>query len=267
MSTTIFYYTGTGNALWTARTISHALGGADVVSISENRTAQTSRTPSTIGLVFPVHIWGVPRAMVRFVSTLTAHPQSTFFAIAVNAGQVANTLVQLEHLLRKRDLMLSLGFEIRMPSNYIPWGGPGPRERQEELFRQAENKISRIASHVMQKNHLPVERGPLWQRMVFSALYRLTYSRVSSMDSSFWVDQRCNQCGICGRICPAGNIRLPEGEPVWQHGCEQCFACLQWCPQEAIQYGKKTPGYERYHHPAVTVKDLLGGKASSTEWT
>jgi len=26
-----------------------------------------------------------------------------------------------------------------------------------------------------------------------------------------------------------------DGRPVWQHHCEQCFACLQWCPKEAIQ--------------------------------
>jgi hypothetical protein len=32
---------------------------------------------------------------------------------------------------------------------------------------------------------------------------------------------------------------------------------LQWCPQEAIQYGEKTVRYQRYHHPEVILKDML----------
>jgi len=46
-------------------------------------------------------------------------------------------------------------------------------------------------------------------------------------------------------------------KPSWLHRCEQCLACLQWCPQEAIQYGEKTVKYPRYHHPEVVLKDIL----------
>jgi formate hydrogenlyase subunit 6/NADH:ubiquinone oxidoreductase subunit I len=46
-------------------------------------------------------------------------------------------------------------------------------------------------------------------------------------------------------------------KPAWLHRCEQCLACLQWCPQEAIQHGEKTAKYRRYHHPEVTLKDML----------
>lgn len=31
--------------------------------------------------------------------------------------------------------------------------------------------------------------------------------------------------------------------------CDQCFACLQWYPQNALQYGKSTMDKKRYHHP------------------
>jgi len=78
------------------------------------------------------------------------------------------------------------------------------------------------------------------------------------MDRDFWTDNKCNGCEICGRVCPVGNIVFESGKPAWQHRCEQCLACIQWCPQEAIQYGKKTPAYERYHHPEVKLKDMTG---------
>ena len=88
------------------------------------------------------------------------------------------------------------------------------------------------------------------------------------MDGRFRVDETCTSCGICEKVCPAANIRLepasgvnPEAasakQPVWLHRCEQCYACLQWCPEAAIQWGDKTAGRDRYHHPEVKVTDLF----------
>jgi MinD superfamily P-loop ATPase len=57
---------------------------------------------------------------------------------------------------------------------------------------------------------------------------------------------------------------MNERRPAWQHHCEQCFACLHWCPAQAIQYGKHTAGRTRYHHPDVMAKDIImreGSKA------
>ena len=103
-----------------------------------------------------------------------------------------------------------------------------------------------------------MEKGPLWQRILFTGIYNMSYSRVPEMDRSFWTDDKCNRCGICAKVCPADNITFTDGRPVWNKRCEQCFACLQWCPQEAIQSGKKTPKYDRYRHPEVALKDMLG---------
>ena len=76
------------------------------------------------------------------------------------------------------------------------------------------------------------------------------------MDKGFRVDETCNGCGVCKTVCPCGNIAWEAERPVWQHRCEQCLACIQWCPREAIQYGRKTPGYARYHHPEIRLRDL-----------
>jgi len=39
--------------------------------------------------------------------------------------------------------------------------------------------------------------------------------------------------------------------------CEQCYGCLEWCPQEAIQYGKNAKKYPLYHQPEIQLKDVL----------
>jgi Pyruvate/2-oxoacid:ferredoxin oxidoreductase delta subunit len=77
------------------------------------------------------------------------------------------------------------------------------------------------------------------------------------MDKSFWADEKCNNCAICEKICPTQNILIKSSKPVWQHRCDQCFACLQWCPEEAIQYGKNTSKKKRYRHPEIKLSEML----------
>ncbi|WP_054696457.1 EFR1 family ferrodoxin [Syntrophomonas palmitatica] len=254
---TIFYLTGTGNSLWTARCLAQELGDTEIISMTswnENRRPIVSKA---IGLVFPVHMWGVPQRVLEFLDELPAMSPDYIFAVATNAGQVSNTLVQLKNVMNSKGLTLSSAWSVILPSNYIPWGGPGPLHEQNERFQKARIKLTSIAQKIHERSKMPVEKGPLWQRIIFTFLYKITFPIVHKMDDNFWVDDRCNQCGLCVKLCPAHNIKFDNEKLVWQNRCEQCFTCLQWCPQEALQYGKKTPAYERYHHPEVKMKDLL----------
>jgi ferredoxin len=257
MKTDLFYYTGTGNSLWTAKMLAKEMGDADIIPISSISENPIVTGAEAIGMIFPVHIWGLPRRVIAFVDTLEKNGSRYYFAVAVNAGQVAATLIQLKREMQSRGLSLSAGFELTMPSNYIPWGGPGPEEGQLRRIKAARTKISTIATAAQAREVRPVEKGPLWQNIVFTWLNRLAFSRIPTMDRSFWIDEKCNGCGICKLVCPSGNIDLPGERPAWLHHCEQCLTCIQWCPQEAIQFGKKTPRYKRYHHPEVTLNDIL----------
>jgi NAD-dependent dihydropyrimidine dehydrogenase PreA subunit len=258
LKTDLFYYTGTGNSLWAARTLGRELGGVSIRSISRMGDNPIESHADAVGLIFPVHIWGLPRRVIAFVNTLVQDTSKYCFAIAVNAGQVAATLLQLQKLLgNSRGLFLSSGFNIVMPSNYIPWGGPGPLEQRMKRIDTASRKLTVNAPVIAKAEQKPVERGPLWQNILFSMIYRISYPYVPTMDKSFWVDEKCNSCGICHLVCPCANIELIDGKPSWLHHCEQCLACIHWCPKEAIQYGKRTPRYERYRHPEIKLGDVM----------
>ncbi len=256
MKTVIYHYSGTGNSFWTARRLSEKISGAELVPINFMDTSPSAEADA-VGMVFPVHIWGVPGKILKFIELFPDNDDRFYFALAVNGGQVAATLKQLKRVLGSKGISLCLGYDITMPSNYIPWGGPGPEEKVQGRFRNAEKRITAIAEDIKAGKKLPVEKGPLWQNILFSLLYRMSLPNVHRMDGAFWVDEKCTSCGICGKICPEKNIEMAEGKPIWLNRCEQCLACIQWCPEEAIQYGKKTPQYRRYHHPGVTLKDML----------
>jgi ferredoxin len=256
MKIRLYVYTGTGNSLWVARQLAAELKRTTIVFIPYPQKPVMVQA-ETVGIIFPVHIWGLPSRVVQFVKHLKAKPSTYFFAVAVNAGQPAATLPQLRRLMASRGLSLSLGYSIVLPSNYIPWGGPGPKEAQQKLFGEARKRMQVIATKVRRQERGKVDRGPLWQNILFSLFYKLSFRQVHKMDKKFWADEKCNGCGICSKVCPAANIEMVKEKPVWLHRCEQCLACLQWCPQEAIQYGEKTTRYQRYHHPEVALKDML----------
>ena len=82
------------------------------------------------------------------------------------------------------------------------------------------------------------------------------------IDPANGVDEKCDACAgkegpVCAQICPVVNIKMENGKPCWLHHCEHCLACLHWCPQEAIQFGKNTKGRKRYRHPEITSAELI----------
>jgi ferredoxin len=257
MTKFLFYYTGTGNSLWVSRMIAKELDDTEILSIADFRGDPGIINGKTAGIVFPVHRWGIPRAVLKFVASLKGSNPDYFFAAAVNAGEVANTLVQMKKECLKRGIFLGSGFEITMPSNYTPWGGPGTLEKQNALFSNAKEKIRRYARIINESQVRHIEKGPLWQRIFYSWIYAVSFPHVPKMDRTFHVDDTCTGCAICKSVCPAGNITMDKGKPAWNRRCEQCFACLQWCPAKAVQYGKKTHLYARYHHPEVAIKDMI----------
>ena len=255
MKTTIYYYTGTGNSLWTARLLADGIGDTEIIPMASGRIK--AEKSDVVGLVFPVHMWGVPGAVLRFIERLDKKPETYYFAAAVNAGEVSRTLIQLQEVLKKAGVKLSAGIDVVMPSNYVPWGGPGSEEEVRKITAEAEAVVKQAADYIKAGNSGRIDRGPLWQRIVYTLIYKSAFKWIFQMDKDFWVDDKCNSCGICEKVCPAKNITMAEGKPKWNHRCEQCLACIQWCPVTAIQFGKKTPGYPRYHQATIKVTDMI----------
>lgn len=257
MKATLYVNTGTGNSLWAAKTLAAGLPGAEVVSMAHHPAGPVRSDADVVGLVFPVHMWGVPKRPLEFVRRLEVAPTAYVFAVAVNAGQVARTLAQLGEELSLRNARLWAGYSLEMPSNYIPWGGPGPVAERERRFAAAREKLAQVAERTARRDPGPVEQGPLWQRVVFTGLYKASWNQVATMDKGFFVDDHCKGCGTCAKVCPSGNLTMVDGRPRWAGRCEQCLACLQWCPSQSLQLGKKSARYERYHHPEIRLAEMV----------
>lgn len=255
MNTALFWFSGTGNSLWAARQLAEALEGeTELKRIEKGKPAGPLDGFDRVGLVFPVYIWGMPHLVRDFVPGLAGHDY--VFSVATCAGDPAGTQLEVRRVLKRAGGRLAAGFNLVLPSNYIPWGGT-PKDQHEERFQASQKKIKTIAKAVAAGERPPLERSN-WLRCLTRSIFVrfMAYRLMPGFDADFHVDETCNGCGSCARMCPVDNIAMEGGKPTWQHHCEQCFACLNLCPKQALQYGKNTAGVPRYRHPDVNASDL-----------
>jgi ferredoxin len=258
MRTTLFYFTGTGNCLKVARDLARELGDANIVSIPKVIDGEIDLSAERIGIIYPVYMFGVPLIVKRFLNKLKADKDKYIFVIVTYGGMAAGALAQTAKELESRGLRLYTGFGIRMPGNYTPLYGAPPQEKQNKIFEKEKQRIKEIAAIVKEKKQRKIESGNFITNAIFSSIvYNLSAPKIPVLDENFWADEKCSSCGTCVKICPVNNIELINGKPVWLHKCEQCLACLHWCPKEAIQYGKKTMGRKRYRNPEIKLEDLI----------
>lgn len=79
MSTTIFYFTGTGNSLMVSRDISKGLGDTKLVSIAQAiNESEIQITDDCIGFVFPVYNVSFPVIVRDFVKSCHLINQNIF---------------------------------------------------------------------------------------------------------------------------------------------------------------------------------------------
>lgn len=257
MGTTIYYFTGTGNSLKVAKDLSDQLKDTKLVQISKKNMSITSDVSSDkIGFVFPVYFSGIPAMLKAFLEKLQINKNAYVFAIATFGGQAGISLNQIENILNKKGVNLSAGFKVAMPGNYQVMYSPFSVEKQQQLFKEENEKIIQIADSIKRNEIVKSNsRSELLKKAVGGLLYNSF--KPKDKDKNFWADERCNGCGTCSKVCPANNIIMSEGKPQWQHQCETCMACMQWCPQESIQYNKNTVKRGRYHHPDIKTNELF----------
>lgn len=269
----IYYFTGTGNSLVLARDIANRLNGRliPIASLME----QESITPEAdvVGIVFPVYNSmndGLPLTVIEFAKKLVSIQSKYIFAVCNSGGGMAPVNETLSRWIPSRGGKLSALFTVKMPFNITP---VPTVEKQTKMFDQWEKKLDMICEAVQERKEVPfgipvvlkVILAPLgalmrsifiskMQKQCHSPHAKTFYELTPLMDKSFSVDDKCDGCGTCAKICPVRNIELENKKPSWQHHCETCLACCHWCPNEAIH----TPYYKvRYHHPKVQISDML----------
>jgi len=256
MNTSIYFFSGTGNSLKVAKDLCRILNDCEVISMTRAmQQNELYNKAERVGFVFPLYFLGAPAIVFDFMKKIDLKNSKYLFAIITSHGGGAGAAIyQLNKLLKLNSKKLHAGFSIEMPGNYIPMYDIVSEDKQKLVFNKADEKVKEIAE-IIKKNQENIKRQTF--QFIGAFINKLFSRNVNKSDKNFIVNENCNSCEICEKVCPVKNIKIIEGKPQWQHKCQRCLACIHFCPTEAIQYGNKTIKRSRYHHPDININEII----------
>ena len=256
MENIIYYFTGTGNSLVTARMLSEKLAGKTELRALTNyldREEILVDAEKTVGFIFPIYGSDAPWP-VKAAAAKMRIPQGVYlYAIGTCNERGGHCMDYFADFLKKYGYSLSYAKMLNMPGNCKE----SNREENEERLELMGFSIDVFAKNINRRFVGTVGGHDFPENTVEGA--KAKYA--SSPLAQWRVDQeKCVGCGICQKLCPMGNISLQKGNPVFSNQCAACFGCFHLCPQQAIY--KPLPGFDkersrsRYCHPDVTWQDI-----------
>lgn len=256
---TIIYFTGTGNSLAVSRLLKAEFDQAEIFSVVEMLEGSDAEViADTCGFVFPVYCQDAPEILKRLVRKIQLLPDAFVYAISTHNGDVGYSHFTLDRLLAENGQHLRAGFAVLMPGNSItPFNSTNSEDEKQKRIQEAVVHVHQIAEHILKKSSIPFVGTNSVRKHLKGLRNMFRHKLVYKVPQKFWVTNACNHCGLCARICPENNITVDNEKVIWGKRCQMCQACIHWCPQSAVQNGSGTINCKRYHHPDISIDDML----------
>lgn len=261
----VLYFTGTGNCLYVARQLAGKEG--EILSIPQlMRKKQFEIEADEIGLVYPIYGHMPPNMVREFIKKAQLKAEYKF-AVLTYGMRKCNAVEIWDGISRKAGNVFDYIGTIVMVDNWLP---NFDMNDQMKIDKHIPENLAKITSDLSNRRrwHEPVTQEEREQHEGFMSLTGLDpeVGFLMKADRSFRVTDDCIHCGICTYVCPRGNYELTGQGVKMQGDCEFCFACIQNCPQRAIQFKKNEDGTlpdgseknpnARYRNENVSLMDL-----------
>ncbi len=281
--TAIFYFSGTGNSLYVAKKMKDHIKDAQLYPIvSLMDCDQITPVEQRLVIIFPVYALTVPLIVRSFLSKLNFKHTKYIAVVATRLGVYFNDFHRIDKLLKKKQMKVDAYYLINMPNNDIKIKDYKvlSQEDFDTLEKEVDEQIEEIAHNLLlNKKHrikdenyiIPMTFGDMRDGIIWYIVPKLmTFSKWIGGVNYFYVKDYCNGCGLCEKVCLSGKLNIHEKEPVWHKKvlCHMCYACINYCPKEAIQISS-IPGLksysednERYHNPHIEHQEIANQKES-----
>lgn len=261
----VLFFTGTGNCLYVARQLAGKDG--EILSIPQlMKRSQFDIEADEIGLVYPIYGHMPPNIVREFIKKARLKAQYKF-AVLTYGNRKCSAVEIWDSVSKKAGTPFDYIGTIVMVDNWLP---NFDMNEQMKMDKHIPENLAKIKKDLSERRrwHEPVSEEERLQHQEFIKRSGLNGDAGFLMKSeeSFVVTDACIECGICTYVCPHGNYDLTSNGVKMEGDCEFCFACIQNCPQKAIQFAKSEDGSfpdgteknpnARYRNEHVSLMDL-----------
>jgi ferredoxin/protein involved in ribonucleotide reduction len=249
----ILYFTSTGNCLYVAKRI-----GGELLSIPQlQKDGVYEINDDVIGIVIPIYGFDVPRPVRLYLNKVKIKSEYIFVIMTYGNKSMA-ALTQTRKLLEENNIRLDYSNEIKMVDNYLP-GFDISQQLKMGKEADIELKIKDIINDISLKKSSLVKHN--WLKRIISNIFSSVFKSESgkkmmnNFAKNFIVNDSCNGCGICRKVCPMKNIS-GERKPEYQDKCEFCLACIHLCPKNAIHLKSEKSG-KRFINQNIKPSEII----------
>lgn len=245
----IVYFTGTGNSRYLARAAADELED-DILDagaiIRSGKSALEFYSEKPWVFICPVYSWRMPRIFADFIRSNDFRGSRCAYFIMSCGQDMGCAFKEAEDLCIKKSLSYMGSAEVVMPENYIAMFTPTDEREAKNIIAEADIMLENLVQKVLERRKFPpLKKGAL--DSLKSGIINSLFYRFCVKAKPFYSTDRCTSCGLCEKLCPLQNIKLKEGRPQWSDNCTHCMACICACPENAIEYGRKTKHKRRYY--------------------
>ena len=261
----ILYFTGTGNCLYVAR----QLGGkpSELLSIPQlMKQKDIVIEADEIGIVYPIYGHMPPNMVRQFIQKAKLKADYKF-AVLTYGNRKCNAVEIWDMISRQAGVPFDYINTLIMVDNWLP---NFDMNEQMLIDKHIPENLEKISVDLSARKHWlePISEEERMQHQGFlerTGINPETGFMLQS-ESYFTVTDACIGCGACVAVCPKGNYRSTSQGIRTAGSCEFCFACIQNCPQKAIQFvknendpflrnGEKNPN-ARYRNEHISLMDI-----------
>jgi len=267
--TKIYYFSGTGNSLWSAKKIAQILGDSgeecQLFNIGAMYAKEQLKQPQNgeliiqadaVVLVYPSYAFGLPLVVRDFVKKAefkANNANGLYLASFVTYGSTPlGTQGIMRRILKKKKIDNMFFGKIPAVENYLAmFGAPDKQtiEKRSEMQRKATEQAAR--SVIERKTNRVSTFCPFSTFVVW-----LFYFGIKIFYKYYRVSDNCSGCAVCEKVCPVSAITMKNSHPQFSSKCQNCQGCVNICPSRAIQFGRVKFGTPGYCHPEIRIGEL-----------
>ncbi len=257
MKKEIYYFSGTGNSLFVAKELKEKLGAQELFPISKFLDQKELIIGADeVGVVFPCYCMTAPKVVKEFLQKIKFEKKDVYlYIIVTHNNQPGQSGVDANKILKNK---LSYYDTVLMPGNSVimkDWTNP-----IEEVNKRLDNcgkAIDKIAENIKNRKIEFREIKESKFALFTGRINDVFINKFYKIHKRFWTNDKCNDCGLCKKVCPMNNIEIENKKVNWKNNCEACLACYHWCPQKAVELSNYTKDKVRRTNPNIKVNEII----------